>query len=953
MNDLDILKKIKNIPDDIAPLTSPQFKGEPTTPTPVDSDDSLRIANTEYVSNKIAANVTILEDDIKKLDERFNTFDGLDTAQIAEEVKKQLEASLSEDILNNLSNQAVKISFADIELRQKGVIKQIDAIVTLIDELPTDKQLVFAPYKTNLLNMKNELTTLYNTMYASYTSCSEGKIPYSEFEPKFKRWYEYSDDTLLYCQTTINKLNGYIVGLKADATQQAIFNLLTDNGKMQGIYYADVVGENGQTERQLFINGEYAQLKGVKVLDHDNNLTFGIGKDGSVTINAISFTLKGRSIESVVGDSMADSDILKDAVDTAVKDISDKVNTNTQKVETLEKQMGNVAETVKDAISDGIITKAEVKSIKSLFNDIKARQTAVLAEINCILALKQIRPDDKSTLTTYRTSVINSFATLVDTYNRLIQSPSVDIFEAFDNTVTNWNNYVGIARAYCQTSMNNITDKLTSDKLSATREAVFNALTNNGSDQGIYMVEDQLFINGEYMVTQDLKAENSINTKDLYVDRINSGTVPTKLYTNTTVYVNATSTDADDSNEFEEGALFQTIQGAIDAIPDFLNGKNAVIELQTDVTENIRFRGKLGGDIYICMKKHNIYGNVYVYRNYCGVNIYGIDLDNTTTSTTQRPHISPINMVEFDSYNSTIVAGKCGYVYLRDVNVYGKLYNKSGENIYTTQNRNYAIMVTKGGIIEARRVDIIKSDCGFLAIDGGQIISGDTGGYTTKYGFYAITGGVIDICRTSATGGPTNYARYDSETINVASNAKFASSGTSGSGDKPSKPVTTLSDTIKSSTGSSYRTSGSYKGTWSSENVVREGLWTNSYGTNKGLWFFGNEISQFQGKTITKVVLTFTRLAAGVWGKDITAHLRYHGYKSKSACKGEPTLSSWSKGVTIKAYTNSRTTTVTITDSTLLNAIKSGDCKGLGLYNGSGAYQGYSASLKATVYYQG
>ena len=44
MNNIDIIKKINSIPENPAPLSSPQFTGIPTTPTP-NGENNKQVAN--------------------------------------------------------------------------------------------------------------------------------------------------------------------------------------------------------------------------------------------------------------------------------------------------------------------------------------------------------------------------------------------------------------------------------------------------------------------------------------------------------------------------------------------------------------------------------------------------------------------------------------------------------------------------------------------------------------------------------------------------------------------------------------------------------------------------------------------------------------------------------------------------------------------------------------------
>lgn len=963
MNDLQILQILHGLPDEIAPLNSPQFKGVPTAPTADKSNASNQIATTAFVDEKVHADIEVVQTDLDGVKEEMKKFDGLDMDQIKEEVKQQIENNLSNDIIDSLSTQSIRISYSDIGIRQNNILKQIDTILDILNQLDGDNAVTMATYKATLGDMKNTLINYYSTMNVAYEACIAKTGTYADFSEKFNTWYSYTGDVLAYMQTILNKLNAYMVGKKADATQKAIFDLLTDNGRMQGIYYADVTLEDGTVERQLFINGEYAQLKGCKVKDVANNTTFAIGKDGSVTINATSFKVTGRSIETLVSESMASSDTITNAVNKATQGIRTEIDNLTQSVDDIEAGMGNVSETVKDAIKDDIITEAEFSSLSSLYNDICARQTAVIKEINAVLSLTNIDNNDKNSLTNYRTSVNNTFKSIQDSYNIMTNAIKItpQMFIDFDRAVTNWNTYVGTARSFCQTVLNNITTKLTSDKLSNTRQAVFNALTENGTIQGLFMSEDQLYINGEYIQAKDIKAEDSLIAESLTVKKINCNKAATMLQAATSVRVNPNSYYADDANDFENGAVFKTLQGAINACPVCLNGKSARIYLDASITENIEIRGKNGGTLYIYMCGNSIYGTVKIWDS-TGVLIYGGSTNSDSMSVSARPVITPYSMIEYDSYYYTVLGIRTNYIYLKDVNVYGKVYNGTSEKVYKTQNRNYCIASARGTTLQICNVSVVHTDNGCHAIRGGKIISQDAGGYCNRYGYYASYGGEINICRDTAIGGATkNYTSYDNETITVSNNVTFASSGVTQSSTniKDSSTKVATSETLISDYGYSYRTTGTYAKSWSSDGVVRQGKWSTSLGMNKGFWFFGSDFDEFVGKTITKVTLTLTRQAAGAYGSGATATLKYHEFTTKAKATAAigssttgPAVSSWSKSLSVKAYSTAKTNTFEITDSDLLNAISKGTCKGFALYNTSGSYQQYSGSLKVMITYK-
>lgn len=979
-----------------AKLASPQFIGVPTVPTP-DSQNQLQATNVQFVSGQVDTLSQIVTSKIADLQKKLDNIQqvGIDVDKLKQDIINELKPNISGDIVKQLESESVKISFSDLDSNQNNILKQIDAVIKIISDAMAAAQSTgsFAntlySYYTELNSKKNQLIKYYNAAKAAYDVCCENNTTsnYADFTQKLKVWDEYAGEVLGYCQSVLSKFNGLLVGLKADATQDAIFKLLTNNGEVQGIYYADVKDDTGRTTRQLFINGEYAQLRGACVKDTAEQDTFRVTKSGNVIINATEFSLKGKSINSLVGDAIASDSTIKDTVDKATSGMKTTLDKLTQDVNTLDSKIGNVSETVKDAISDDIITEAEEKSIGKLFNDISSRQTAVLKEIDAVLTILNAdinkgndkvstSINDRDTLYTYRNSVRNSFTSVEDTYKRIQSSTSnsdkVNYFKQFDTNVTTLNTYVGTARSYCQTAMNNLMNGITSKKLSADREAVFNALTDNGTIQGITMVEDadtgksQLYINGEYIRAEDFKAGSSVATPDLYVERINCVRVPTMLEEDTTVYVNPSSAYADDDNEFEEGAIFKTFQGAVDACPVVLNGNSAYIRLQSNITEDILIRGINGGTLYIYLENHNLRGNIKIWDCH-SIMMYGGTTYSEDIASSSRPVITPYKMVPIDTYNYTIFAVRTNFVYIKNINVYGKV--ASSDSVYTNVDKNFVIGAGRGSIVNTANVGVINSDNGLHATRGGRIISQNCEGRCTKYGYYNLYGGQIDICSgtfnsryvyNAVGGGTANYKAKDNDTINVASNMVFSSSALStNSSLKGNSSITnSTSYSLKSNTGYSYRIAGPYKGSWSTDNVVREGTWSGS--TNKGFWFFGSLLKNFKGSNVTKIVVTVTRQSAGSYGSSVTMHLRYHNFVTKTAAGHAvsstsvgPAVSDWSLGCTCKAVGSGSINTFTLTSSNAsaaLSAIKSGILAGFALYSTGASYQQYSPTMKVTVY---
>lgn len=87
---------------------------------------------------------------------------------------------------------------------------------------------------------------------------------------------------------------------KLNNNSQQVFDALTDNGKIQGIYM-----ENGQ----LYVNGQYINAKNLRVVDKNNNLTLGVDEDGNVTIRATNLNIGSKPVAS------------KDDVNTSINNI--------------------------------------------------------------------------------------------------------------------------------------------------------------------------------------------------------------------------------------------------------------------------------------------------------------------------------------------------------------------------------------------------------------------------------------------------------------------------------------------------------------------------------------------------------------------------------------------------------------------------------------------------------
>ena len=93
--------------------------------------------------------------------------------------------------------------------------------------------------------------------------------------------------TLYAAGGTTSIIDRQTVSIITDAkslTAEEYFDLLTDGGRIQGIFMR---GD------QLFINGEYVQTRGLKAVDENGNTTFYINDKGEVELNVKSLMIAG------------------------------------------------------------------------------------------------------------------------------------------------------------------------------------------------------------------------------------------------------------------------------------------------------------------------------------------------------------------------------------------------------------------------------------------------------------------------------------------------------------------------------------------------------------------------------------------------------------------------------------------------------------------------------------
>ena len=456
-------------------------------------------------------------------------------------------------------------------------------------------------------------------------------------------------------------------------------------------------------------------------------------------------------------------------------------------------------------------------------------------------------------------------------------------------------------------------------------DELFNLVSNN-----ITLTADHINLNG-YISNDDanwnidnegnIRAENLNVEGDLSADTITCNTLNSPKYPGTLegdieLFVNSSS--GNDDAKLDDNAVYKTIQGAIDALPKFLNGKTAHITMQTNSTEDVYLKGFVGGVVRIYMNGKTLYGTFRTYVCSAAIYVYGGTKDSNEGAT---GIIHPNVGLPFATRSTSVGFESSQYGALYKVKVFAPDTNPSG--ISSTEKVCVASQAGTGSVY-CKNVQIVNAVVGFRCNNHGSMHVNSSSGIASKYGFQSVTGGMMSLANNSQAGGKTGNTNkssggqiwYDTSGVTFATGNQTTESGTA--------PVVsgTKTITIKSTYGDTYRSSvyNNYK----RDNTVRQGDY--GYGDCTGLWFFGSAFSELKGKTISKVQITITRQSGGSYSA-VGLVVRTHNYSSRPS--GTPKLSSSSYG-TLSLATG-QTDKLTITHSDVLNGIKNGTIKGFGI----------------------
>lgn len=407
----------------------------------------------------------------------------------------------------------------------------------------------------------------------------------------------------------------------------------------------------------------------------------------------------------------------------------------------------------------------------------------------------------------------------------------------------------------------------------------------------------------------DLNVRGNFTCDSLNVDTLISADIPPALSENKTIYVSSG----------------ETISQYLDDLPLNLNGFTVEIYLTSNTTENLELRRHANGLVNIFLCGNTIKGTIRSIYNNAKYSIYG---GNSITDTTMGS-IMPYTSYNVGSYYYTTIFSDCPNVNLYNLKVYGDSVNSNSVGVGATQkSKVYMENISFVGC---------KYNCRTYSMT--ELYCQSSSGLSAGNSWNAGTGAKIVLYPGPQAGGGKNVFESGNGKI-ISDGVTFASSKDSGSNTTTVNPTTTRFETFKPKYADTYR-STKYNN-WEGRGKCRQGNW--GYGNCNGYWFYGSQFAEVKGKNITKVEIDVTR-SSDIGSSASTSHVfQAHTYGSRpsstpdfyASCNKTLSLAWGGKG------------TVTITDSTVLNGIKSGTIKGFGLKS---AYDSshYSALTNGTV----
>ena len=288
-------------------------------------------------------------------------------------------------------------------------------------------------------------------------------------------------------------------------TQEEIFNIITDNGRLQGIFMRDgMLYINGSYIKSGKVSGEYVDARNLTVTNSSGQKTLDIDSYGNVSLMVSTFSLSGKAVATEDYVSNKTAQALSEAKIYADQKTGNLLKGSDLSTESLN-QYWNTSGSIMQGQSD---PDGETKAVRLYGTSGDCFISARYSNNNPVKAKGQyeIRVWLKSN--TSRTIVVSlnrvSYScALTSTWKQFrftapVTTPNTQGYENF--TIGGFAS-IG-SGAYVYVYNPEVVHSYSPADILA-------MLTNNGAMDGIYMYNNQLYVKGKYIDVDDLKALNA------------------------------------------------------------------------------------------------------------------------------------------------------------------------------------------------------------------------------------------------------------------------------------------------------------------------------------------------------------------------------------------------------------------------------------------------------------
>lgn len=344
--------------------------------------------------------------------------------------------------------------------------------------------------------------TYYYTKYTSYYDESSHTHTPTSTDVKSIRCTLYASGGT---STPLDIQSVAVVRDVDNLTQEEVFNILTDNGRLQGIFMKDgMLYLNGSYIKSGKVSGEYVDARNLTVTNSSGQKTLAIDSYGNVSLMVSTFSLSGKAVATEDYVSNKTAQVLSEAKIYADQKTGNLLKGSDLSTESLN-QYWNTSGSIMQGQSD---PDGGTKAVRLYGTSGDCFISARYSNNNPVKAKGQyeIRVWLKSN--TSRTIVVSlnrvSYScALTSTWKQFrftapVTTPNTQGYENF--TIGGFAS-IG-SGAYVYVYNPEVVHSYSPADILA-------MLTNNGAMDGIYMYNNQLYVKGKYIDVDDLKALNA------------------------------------------------------------------------------------------------------------------------------------------------------------------------------------------------------------------------------------------------------------------------------------------------------------------------------------------------------------------------------------------------------------------------------------------------------------